>query len=319
MQRKLDDIKRENERNTKSNKQKKNKTDKQEINVEDYIKMRFSDYTDIGLRIPVKYNVFGSMKSESLKLIRNLLLKNMEYLSNNLLFIRNINSYNLPWKMKKNLFIDNLRFSKLFNSNSRQKQILTNEEKIDFFLKTITSKKSCFVKDNPNDKCTEIKHKEFYVYKDPREKEYYFVFNLSLLFERYRVYSIEYELQILNFIELRTHIYDNVNLTKYKYKSARFSDGVRAEFFNLSDKTNMHMITNQSYFPPNASKKIPCIYRFYFKTNTDFGEFSRINIHNINPEHIDKLSVNKPKNMVLFAIPNNIRYNSPYKSNKNVK
>jgi hypothetical protein len=298
MQRKLDDIKRENERNIKSNKNKKIKKEKPEINVDDYIKMRFSDYTDIGLRIPVKYNVFGSMKSESLKLIRNLLLKNMEYLSNNLLFIRNINNNKLQWKQKK---------------------VLTNEDKIDLFLKTITSKRKCYVKDNPNDKCTEIKHKEFYVYKDRREKEYYFVFNLSLLFERYRVYSIEYELQILNFIELRTHIYDNVNLTKYKYKSARFSDGVRAEFFNLSDKTNMHMITNQSYFPPNASKKIPCIYRFYFKVNADFEEFSRINIRNINLEHIDKLSVNKPKNMFLFAIPNNIRYNSPYKSNKNVK
>jgi hypothetical protein len=292
-EKKKETIKKILKRKTKNEKRKENaskKVEKPMIDSSQHLIMNFTDYDDMGLRVPVKYNIFGTMKSESQKLIKNILEKNIEYLV-----------YNI---------YKDLEHITLFKRNTSDPKIL-----IERIMKFVHNKRYHFIKniDEPH-----AKEQSFFSYKDKEYKEYYFVFNLSVLLERYRKYTVECEHQLINFIELHTHFYNNINLSKYKFKNPRYKFGIRAEFFNTCTK-NYYMISNNCFVGVDSDRTTPCVYRFYYKAKTDFSEFSRIDIKNINSFHISNILKEKPKSVYLFTIPNKIRYYSPYKSNKKIK
>jgi hypothetical protein len=143
--------------------------------------------------------------------------------------------------------------------------------------------------------------------------DYYFNFNLSNFINQYRCDKILYNHDLLNYIELRTHFYENVDTHKYKFKNVNINkDGVRAEFFNMSIPSHIVKIINNMSISNSGTKNIPCIYRFYFKTGKlTMGDITGSNVFHIknkNETHFQKLIENKPSSSLLYAIPNILRY-----------
>ena len=244
--------------------------------------MNFTSYKDIGLRVPIKFTLFGKLKSESRKLVSNLLDKNRELILNNILELE---------------YID-------YGTYSEDKNDERYEKKIKFFLDNFC-KRSYLKKFLRSNSCI---YDSFFL--DKYKKDYYLCFDLSTIFMKTRERLIIKNCELINYIEMKTHVYNNINLQKYKFKNKELNkDGMRFEFFNMTLKNTYYKISN-SMIVPEFSKMVPCIYRFYFKgsSNIDMNEGPRFSLNNKSLIHCQKLIENPPTNIKLFAIPNILRY-----------
>lgn len=261
--------------NKKTNKHKRSHLYKIENGIQSL--MNFTSYRDLGIKIPVKYNIFGFMKRESQKLLYNVLNKNFEYITDHI------------------FIYDNL--SCLLNSH----KILT--------IIDIMSSKRKIRKMNKKFKYA------FWLYTD-KNKDNYIMFDLFRIFEDYRIKTINNNKQLINFIELRSHVYDKVDLKKYKFKNKRLNrDGTRLEICNLSMPEHSYPIDNVMFIP-NITKPQSCVYRFYYKPTVDLNDESRINIKNRDPNHLSKLCNSVPESINLVAISNLLRYREKFKNNQ---
>lgn len=239
--------------------------------------MNFSSYKDVGMKIPVKYNIFGFLKRESQKLIYNILEKNFEYITGNI-----------------------ATFDNLSNILPRQKIIE--------ILKIMCSKRKIT-------KSYKDKLYPFYLHVD-KYRDHYIVLDLYKIFENYRTKCILQNKQLINFIEIRSHVYSDVNTKKYKFHNKRLNnfDGAKVEICNTSILEHSYPLYNR--IPLNGNDKIvPCVYRFYFKPSVDLKDESRINIKNKTHTHLMTLVNNVPESMNLIAIANVLRYKSRFKNN----
>ena len=242
--------------------------------------MNFSSYKNVGMKIPVKYNIFGFMKRESQRLIYNILEKNFEYITGNI-----------------------VTYDDLSNILPRQKIIE--------ILKIMCSKRKIT-------KSYKEKLYPFYLHVD-KYGDRYIILDLYKIFENYRTKCILQNKQLINFIEIRSHIYSDINPKKYKFHNERLNrDGVKVEICNTSILEHSYPIVNRIGL--NESDKIvSCVYRFYFKPSVNLVDQSHINIKNKTHAHLISLVNNVPESMNLIAIANILRYKRRFKNNSRNK
>lgn len=265
----------ENSNNKKFNKRKRMHSYKAENGIQSL--MNFTSYRDLGMKIPVKYNIFGFMKRESQKLLYNILTKNFEYITDNIMIYDNASCCSNTHKVLS-----------IINIMSSKRKIKKMNKKYNY---------------------------PFWLYID-KNKDDYIMFDLYRIFEEYRIKLIFDNKQLINFIELRSHVYDKIDLRKYKFKNSRINrDGTRLEICNLCMPDHSYPIDNIMYIP-NITKAQSCVYRFYYKPTVDINDEARINIKNKDSEHLTLLRNKKPESINLIAISNLLRYRDKFKNNR---
>lgn len=238
-------------------------------------KFEVRNFKHLVLRIPVKFGLFGKLKKDSFKLVHNILLKNNLY----------FNVFDVWETLDK-------------KTVKRQKEIINT-----FINKKKLRKSNENIIDD---------HELFSVVK--KHNNYYVYIHLETAFKEICMRSI-YEKRKINYIELRTHFYENQD----KQKQVNFVD-----FYNIETNVTIKTIDNVMYYSINGDvKKSSCIYRIGWdeKEEEIVSPFWYMKKEDVNKRKMKKYNTNNiwrydkySTKCYIFLIPNSIRYK--YKFNK---
>lgn len=236
-------------------------------------KFEVRNFKHLVLRIPVKFGLFGKLKKDSFKLVYNVLLKN------------------------------NLYF-KVFDvwETLDKKTVKLQKEIINTFINKKKLRK-------PNENIID-NHELFSVVK--KYNEYYVYIHLETAFKDICMRSI-YEKRKINYIELRTHFYENQD----KRKHVSFVD-----FYNIETDVTIKTIDNAMYYPINGDiKKTSCIYRIGWDETEEeiMSPFWYMKKEDVNKNKMKKYNTNNiwrydkyATKCYIFLIPNSIRYKNKF-------
>lgn len=236
-------------------------------------KFEVRNFKHLVLRIPVKFGLFGKLKKDSFKLIYNVLLKN------------------------------NLYF-KVFDvwETLDKKTVKLQKEIINTFINKKKLRKS-------NENIIDD-HELFSVVK--KHNEYYVYIHLETAFKDICMRSI-YEKRKINYIELRTHFYENQD----KRKHVSFVD-----FYNIETDVTIKTIDNAMYYPINGDiKKTSCIYRIGWDETEEeiMSPFWYMKKEDVSKQKMKKYNTNNiwrydkyATKCYIFLIPNSIRYKNKF-------
>lgn len=236
-------------------------------------KFEVRNFKHLVLRIPVKFGLFGKLKKDSFKLIYNVLLKNNLYFK-----VFDV------WET-----LDN-------------KTVKLQKEIIDTFINKKKLRK-------PNENIIDD-HELFSVVK--KCNEYYVYIHLETAFKDICMRSI-YEKRKINYIELRTHFYENQD----KRKHVSFVD-----FYNIETDVTIKTIDNAMYYPINGDiKKTSCIYRIGWDETEEeiMSPFWYMKKEDVSKQKMKKYNTNNiwrydkyATKCYIFLIPNSIRYKNKF-------
>ena len=242
------------------------------------------------LRIPVKWSLFGKLKDRSQILFNNVLTKNFTYIGGCKTIEKTYEAdFDLNRVRRKDLLLDFRKRSKMIVSNQASPMAYTKNN-----LKAFTYKHG----------------KTWYIYF-PLKLENLFMTNLAW-------YNA-----VTNYIELKTHVYDQYSTKKYKIKGHdRRCHLDLALVYNLGDIKRGPAVYHLDNIYPKVIKSeddkrdINCIYRIYTYEEHDLADPEMTVQLDKSDYYTANFKPNKPERLYVYAIPNVVRYKRPFNRDK---